>query len=146
MLDIFISSATSYVEVGGEQYEIATELQRFKLMTVTQETRHIQEDNFTTINKASYVIALASTDFVKNEILSSRAYGNTDALTAVLRGTGNEVVPTNIPLKSFYEYGIEDQRAYAAANPMAWFWCLVLIPPIAAAITGIVINVRRKYR
>lgn len=146
MFDIFTSRSTATALVGGKAHEIATDKNRFKLMTVTHELRSVQEDNYTTINRGSYVVALASTDFLKNDVLESTAYGNTDVILSTLRSTGNEVVPTNIPLKSFYEYGIEDQRAYATANPMAWFWCLVLIPPIAAAITGIVINVRRKYR
>ena len=146
MFDVFTSTATATATVNGEDHEIATELNRFKLMTVTHELRQIQEDNYTSVNRGSYVIALASTEFLKNEILDSTAYGNTDVVLSTLRNTGNEVVPTNIPLKSFYEYTVEDERAYVSSNPMVWFWCLVLIPPLAATVTGIVITVRRKYR
>ena len=146
MLDIFTTSSTAYAEIAGEQYEIATDLQRFKLMTVTQEERHVQEDNFTTINRASYVVALSSTDFVKNEMLSSRAYGNTDVLTAVLRGTGNEVVPTDVELKAFYQYEIVDSLAYKEANPQAWTAWLVIFPAVTVITVGVVVCVRRRYR
>ena len=146
MLDIFTTSSTAYAEVAGEQHEIATDLLRFKLMTVTQETRQVQEDNFTTINRASYVVALSSTDFVKNEMLSSRAYGNTDVLTAVLRGTGNEVVPTDINLKAFYEYEITDSFAYRAEKPQVWAAWLIIAPAAISLVAGVVICVRRKYR
>ena len=146
LLDIFTTSSTAYAEVAGEQYEIATELQRFKLMTLTQEERHVQEDNFTTINRASYVIALSSTDFVKNEMLSSRAYGNTDVLTAVLRGTGNEVVPTDVDLKAFYEYEIVDSFAYRAEKPQVWAVWLIVAPAVIAIAVGAVVCIRRRYR
>ena len=115
-------------------------------MTVTQEERHVQEDNFTTINRASYVVALSSTDFVKNEMLSSRAYGNTDVLTAVLRGTGNEVVPTDIDLKAFYQYEIADSFAYRAEKPQVWATWLIISPAVIAIAVGVVVCVRRRYR
>ena len=146
LLDIFTTSSTAYAEVAGEQYEIATDLLRYKLMTVTQEERHVQEDNFTTINRASYVVALSSTDFVKNEMLSSRAYGNTDVLTAVLRGTGNEVVPTDIDLKAFYQYEIADSFAYRAEKPQAWATWLIISPAVIAIAVGVAVCVRRRYR
>ncbi len=146
MLDIFTTSASAYAEVGGEQYEIATELLRFKLMTITQETRQVQEDNFTTVNRASYVVALASTDFVEDEVLSSRAYGNTDVLMSVLRNTGNEVVPTDIPLKAFYEYSVADGFAYRAEKPEAWSNWLIISPAVVAIVLGVVVCVRRRYR
>ena len=146
LLDIFTSSSTAYAEVAGEQYEIATELQRYKLMTVTQEERRVQEDNFTTINRASYVVALSSTDFVKNEMLTSRAYGNTDVLTAVLRGTGNEVVPTDVDIKAFYEYEIVDSLAYSAEKPLVWAAWLIIAPAIVAIAVGAAVCIRRRYR
>ncbi len=146
MFDVFTSTSTATANVNGKPYEVATELKRFKLMTVTHEMRSVQEDNYTSVNRGSYVVALASTEFLKNEILDSTAYGNTDVVLSALRNTGNEVVPTNIPLKSFYEYGIENEKAYLLSKPEVWFWCLILIPPIAATVTGTVITVRRKYR
>lgn len=146
MLDIFTTCSSAYAEADGEQYEIATENKRFKLMTVTQETRQVQEDNFTTVNRASYVLALASTDFVKNEILESKAYGNTDVITSALRNTGNEVVPTKIDLKAFYEYEVGDSFAYRSVKPDVWSIWLIATPAVITLAAGIVVNIRRKFR
>lgn len=146
MHTIFSSTATAIAEVGGEQYEIATEHQRFALMTITQEARQIQEDNFNAVNRASYVLALSSTDCLRNEILESRAYGNTDAITSALRNTGNEVVPTNIDLKATYVYSVGNTLAYNSAKPDAWSRWLIISPAIIAIAIGVVVNVRRKYR
>ena len=146
MFDVFTTYATAYANVAGEQYEIATEYQRFKLLTVTQETRQVQEDNFTTINRASYVISLASTDFVTNELLESKAYGNTDAITTLLRNTGNEVIPTDVELKAFYDYAVNDSFAYRAVKPDVWSIWLIATPAVIAVVAGAVINIRRRYR
>ena len=146
MLDVFTTHETAYAKVAGEQYEIATEHNRFKLMTVTQESRQVQEDNFTTINRASYVISLASTDFLKNELLESKAYGNTDVITSVLRTTGNEVVPTDIDLKAFYNYNVTDSFAYRAVKPDVWSVWLMATPAALALIVGVVVNIRRRYK
>jgi hypothetical protein len=146
MLDVFTTHSTASAFVAGSEYEIATEYNRFKLMTVTQETRQVQEDNFTTVNRASYVLALASTDFVKNELLESKAYGNTDVITSALRNTGNEVIPTDVELKAFYNYSVEDTFAYRSVNVGAWSICLVAVPAVLALVVGVVINVRRKFR
>ncbi len=145
MFPIFVTYDTANSK-AGEEVEIATEGNRFNLMTVTHETRHVQEDNYTTIDRPSYVIALSSTEFLSNDVLDSAAYGNTDAILSTLRNSGNEIIPVNIPLKSFYEYGIEDEFVYLDNDPAVWFWCLTLIPTAAAFITGTVIIIRRKFK
>ena len=146
MFDVFTTGISASANVNGEGYEVATSKNLFKLMTVTHELRQVQEDNFAAVDKASYVLALSSTDFLKNDILDSTAYGNTDVILSALRNTGSEIVPTNIPFKTFYEYGVEDTAAYESTNPLVWFWCLVAIPPVIATLTGTVITVIRKYR
>ena len=146
MHTVFMSSATAYAEIGGEQYQIATDNNRFALMTVTQETRQVQEDNFNAVNQASYVIALSSSDFARNEILESRAYGNTDVLTSTLRNLGNEVVPTNVDLKAYYQYEVEDTLAYSSIKTDAWSKWLIISPVVVALVAGVVVNVRRRYR
>ena len=145
MFSIFTTYGSASAYAGGE-VEIATEGNLFPLMTITHESRYVQEDNYTTIDRPTYVLALSSTDFVKNEVLNSTAYGNTDVILSTLRNSGSETVPANVDLKAFYEYGIEDTNAYIASNPTVWFWCLLLIPTAAVTVTGIVITVRRKYK
>ena len=146
MYDVFTTHSTAVAQIGGENYEVATEQQAFKLMTVTMETRQIQESNYNSINKASYVIALSSTDFVSNEVIDSAAYGNTDVLLATLRNAGGEAMPARVELKAFYIYSIGDDKAIAAANVEAWMWCLTLIPVFVITVTGGIIMIRRKYR
>ncbi len=146
MMDIFTSYDTASAKVQGEIVEVATEYTLFKLMTVTQEQRQIQDGSWSAINNASYVLAMGSTDFLKNDVLESTAYGNTDLLLSALRHTGNEVVAADVDLKAFYKYEIEDQAIYETAKPTVWLWCLAAIPPVLIFGTGIVITVRRKYR
>ncbi|MBQ8409047.1 MAG: Gldg family protein [Clostridia bacterium] len=146
MFDVFTTYSTASARVGSEIYEIATQYNLFKLMTVTQETRQVQDGNFSAVNQASYVVALASTDFLKNDVLDSTAYGNTDVMLSALRNMGSVALPADIELKAFYIYEMEDNAAYLQANPTVWFRCLTLIPVIAIFGIGIVINVRRRYK
>ncbi|MBE6583918.1 MAG: hypothetical protein E7649_02895 [Ruminococcaceae bacterium] len=146
MFDVFSTHSTAVAQIGGENYEVATEQRTFKLMTVTMEERLIQESNYNSINKASYVIALSSTDFVSNDILDSAAYGNTDVLLATLRNAGGEAMPARVELKPFYIYNISDKTVLATAGVKEWTLCLSLIPLAIVSIVGVVITVRRKYR
>ncbi len=146
MMDVFTSFDTASAYANGELCEVATEYTLFKLMTVTQEQRQIQDGNFSSVNNASYVISLASTDFLHNDVLNSTAYGNTDVILSTLRNTGSEAVPADIDLKAFYEYGMADQVAYSTSNPIIWFRCLLFIPFVAILSIGIVVTVRRRYK
>lgn len=146
MFDVFSTYSTAIAQIGGENYEVATEQRTFKLMTVTMEERLIQESNYNSINKASYVIALASTDFVSNDVLDSAAYGNTDVLLATLRNAGGEAMPARVELKPFYVYQMKDDAAIAASGAQAWVWCLCLIPVCTLTVAGVIVTVRRKYR
>lgn len=146
LLNIFTTHKTASALVGGEIYEIATEHNRFRLMTVTQEQRQVQDGNFSSVNQASYVLSLASTDFLKNDVLDSTAYGNTDVILSALRNTGSVALPADINLKAFYIYDVENAKAYASVNTAAWFNCLLLIPPVVIFTSGIVITIRRKYK
>ncbi len=146
MLDVFTTYNTASALTNGEVYEIATDSNLFKLMTITQESEYVQETNLTSTTQSSYVLALASTDFLTNEVLNSKSYGNTDVLLSALRNTGNETVATNLSLKGIYVYDIKDEAALKNVNAPAWLYCLVLIPPILIFSAGIVITIRRKYR
>jgi len=146
MLDIFTTYYTASALTNGEVYEIATDSNLFKLMTISQETKQLQETNLTSVTKSSYVLALASTEFLTNEVLDSKSYGNTDVLLSALRNTGNETVATNLSLKGLYVYEIKDEAAYKDCNTSAWLYCLVLIPPVLVFSAGVVITIRRKYR
>lgn len=148
LTDVFMTHDTATAYVGGEVYEIATEQSLFRLMTLTKESRIEQETNYTSIDRSSYVISLASTDFLKNDALDSSAYGNTDVILSTLRRTGGEAVPANIQLKAFYIYdmeGIIDEGAFEAeAN--TWLICLTVIPTVIALGVGSVVVIRRRKK
>ena len=147
-VDVFTSYTTASAYVEGEVYEIATEYDPFRYMTVSRESRTIQETSYTSIDKSSYVLGVSSTEFFKNELLSSAAYGNCDVLLSALRQSGTEAMPANIKLKAFYVYdmeAIEDEEVFAEqAN--TWTLCLALIPAAVALTVGAVTVIRRKTR
>lgn len=146
MVDVFSTYVSAESFVDGEVHEIATEGNLFKLMTVTQEERQIQQSNLTSVNRASYVLALSSTEFLENDCLDSTSYGNTDVVLSALRNTGSAVVPANVDLKGFYEYEIKDEFALKEQKPTVWVRALTITPAVVALAVGIVVNVRRKYR
>ncbi len=148
MFDVFSTYDTASAYAGDDVVEIATEFNLFKLMTVTKESRIIQETNYTSIDRSSYVLSLASTDFLKNDVLDSSAYGNTDVLLSALRRSGVEAVPANIRLKAFYVYDIGDvmpQEEYASMQN-AWLISLVAIPAVTAAVACAFVVIRRRLR
>ncbi len=146
--NVFSSYDTASAYVGGEIYEIAADEDLFGLMTVTKESRIKQESSYTSIDRSSYVLSLASTDFLSNDALDSAAYGNTDVILSALRRTGGEAVPANINLKAFYVYDIDG----AANNPIftsqatTWLICLTVIPAMITLCVGSVIVIRRRKR
>lgn len=146
MLDVFSTSNKASAIVDGELYENATDLNRFKLMTITREDREVQESNFSSVNKASYVVALASVDCLKNEVLESRSYGNADIIMSTLKNTSREVVPTNLEIKGLYVYAVEDETVYEKVDTNSYFKCLTLIPLAVFLCAGVFVNVRRKYK
>ena len=146
MLDVFTSYPTAFAEIDGNTYEVATEQSTFKLMTVTQESREVQESNYNIVNQSSYVLALASTDFLANDVLSASSYGNADVLLSALRNISGEAVPANVSLKTIYEYEIDDLAAYETVDVKAWSSWLTIAPLAISLAVGVVVTVRRKYR
>ena len=146
-VDVFASYDTASAYIGGELYEIATEYDPFRYMTVSRESRTIQETSYTSIDKSSYVFGVSSTEFFKNDLLASAAYGNCDVLLSALRQSGTEEMPANIKLKAFYVYEmeVEDQTKFAEQSN-TWMLCLALVPAGIALIAGTVVVVRRKTR
>ena len=146
LIDVFTAYNTSALMLGNEVYEYATDETSYKLMTVTQEIRQVQESDLSTVNVASYVIALSSTDCLKNDVLDSRAFGNTDVIMSTLKNTSREVVPTDINLKGIYEYAVEDTTVYEQIDVNAWFYCLMISPFVLLLGTGVFVTVRRRYK
>ncbi|MBR3879531.1 MAG: Gldg family protein [Clostridia bacterium] len=146
--NVFSSYDTASAYIGDEVYEIAADDNLFGLMTVTKEARIKQETNYTSIDRSSYVLSLASTDFLTNDALDSAAYGNTDVILSALRRTGGEAVPANVALKGFYIYdidGAENNPKYTA-TATTWLICLTVIPAVVTLCVGTVVVVRRRKR
>ena len=124
----------------------------FKLMTITCENRTVGEgQGYTTVNDASYVCAVGSTDFASDKLLSSNAYANTDLLLATLRSLGKEVVPVGLLFEPMYDDEMTEASAatgqvyYTEAGNTAWTVILAVIPLLACAVTGAVILIRRRF-
>ena len=145
--DVFKTGATAAVEGFGKQYQVATEQDRFNLMTISMESRTVQETNYLSTQEPSYLAVFSSTEFASDTILDSAAYGNADVLTATLRHMGREVVPANLEFKAFKNYEV-DTDAYTPdpGTLIATTVMMTLIPITICVIAGVCINVKRKYR
>jgi hypothetical protein len=118
----------------------------FRLMTITRHSRTVGEGKgYTNVNDASYVCAVASTDFASNRVLSSNAYGNTDILLQTLRQIGREVEPVGITLNPMYDAEI-DPDFYTAQSNTVYTVVLALIPAFACALAGFVVLLKRRAR
>ena len=144
IFDVFVTSEGAEAYAGGTKpAQVATANERIKLMTVSVENKHIQEDNYSTTNQAAYVLACGSTDIVQSELLQSGAYGNTDFYLTALRAIGREAVPVGLEFKPFSDDTIDTVTTAEATQYTVW---LAVVPAVAALATGIVVIVRRKNR
>lgn len=145
MYNVFTTSENAVSLVDGKVIDMASKDKRFSLMTITEEAREIQEDNYNSVNNASYVLATASTDFFTNDALNSKSYGNTDVLLSALRHTSREIVPVNIDIKPFYIYDVKQDilSQKQASNCMLLF---ALIPTTAILCVGAVVCIKRKNK
>ncbi len=143
--DVFTTSPNAQAFAGDTSNPVqnASEANRIKLMTVTEESRTKQEDNYSTINEASYVIACGSTQFAASKLLQSNSYGNTDFLLTALRAIGREPVPVGLEFKPFADDTID---TITTAEATQYTVVLAVVPALIAATAGIVIIVRRKNR
>ncbi len=147
LYDVFYGGLNSTAEVFGEQYEVTTEQKRFKLMTLSLESRTIMETNYLSTTEPSYVAVYASTEFASDTILNSAAYGNADVLAATLRTMGHEVMPADLEFKAFKKYNVDTNAYQPDAKDMLITTVFMTLLPIAACIiTGVVVTVKRRYR
>lgn len=143
IFDVFTTSAKAEAYAGGVLRESASDTNKLKLMTVSVENRTTQEDNYHTVNEASYVLACGSTDFASSALLQSNSYGNTNLLLTALRTIGKEPVPVGLEFKPFADLTID---TITTAESTQYTVVLTVVPVLVAAITGIVVIVRRKNR
>ena len=157
VFDVFRTGdqAIAYANVNGERLTDATgapvistynKQDPYRLMTITSQTRTVGEgQGYTTVNDASYVCAVGSTEFASNAVLKERAYGNTDTLLSLLRLIGREIVPVGIKWTTLYDAEI-DTEYYSQGSATVTTVFLALIPVVAFGISGLTVLVRRRTR
>ena len=145
--DVFKTSASASLEAFGKQYQVATDLSRFNLMTLSIESRTVMETNYLSTQEPSYVAVFGSTEFASDTILDSASYGNADVLTATLRHMGREVMPADLEFKAFKIYEV-DTNAYTVdiRSALGTTALMTLLPILVFTIAGVVVRVRRKFR
>ncbi len=147
LYDVFYAGLNATAEAFGEQYEVSTEQNRFKLMTLTAESRTVQETNYLTTTEPSYVAVFGSTEFASNTILDSAAYGNADVLASTLRAMGREVMPADLEFKAFKVYEVDtDVYTPEASSVIATTVCMFLLPVTLCTVVGVCVNIKRKNR
>ncbi len=108
------------------------------LMTVSRQMKVINNEYF-----SSYVLCANTASFCDDEWIISNTYGNNDVIYATLKQFGREKVPSGIEFKETANYKIEDMTT---AEADSWTVILVTVLPLAFAVVGTVICIRRKYR
>ncbi len=136
--DVFTSSANAVALANGEQVKAATNLDPFKLMTITRETQMVSNQDA----DYSYVIACASTDFVSADMLQSIVYGNSELLISTLRAVGRETIVVDLAHKPFDKTEIESMTTSQANQ---YTVILTVVPALAVIVLGVFVVVRRKY-
>ena len=136
--DVFTSHSSAKLFSGGAEVGSATEIDKYRLMTVTREQRMIDNTNA----DSSYVWACGSIDFARTEFLNSNTFGNADLLMYSLHTMGKEFVPVEIKFKIFDNTTIE---GLTTAQADQYTWTLILVPAIVMFAAGVIVIVRRKY-
>ena len=118
IFDMFSSGDTALCYVKNSDGSLALDAEgnrivgdtagKYHLMMLSHQTVTINESSNTTISDASYVCAVASTEFVSNAVLQSDSYGNTDVLLSILYEFGREAAPVGLDSKIIDTFGIEE--------------------------------------
>ena len=128
--------ALSYASKGGS--DDALDCGGSPLMTLTRQRTAHNNDYY-----SSYVLCANTALFCEDDWIVSNTYGNTDVLYASLSIFGREKVPSGIDFKETANYDIEDMTT---AEADTWTAILVSVLPVAVAVVGLVVCIRRKYR
>lgn len=135
--DVFTSTSGAVAMANGSEVARAGE-DLFKLMTITRESRQIDNTN----TDYATVMVCASTDFATEPMLSSAVYGNNDVILAAARGMGKEFIPVDLELKPFASTKISEMSTQDKNRDTA---LLAIVPAAVVIGLGIFVLVRRKY-
>ena len=142
VMEAFVTADTAVAHVNGEKVAEAT-YDPFKLMTVSQESRTVQESNSSVLHEDSYVVAFGSTEFASAEFLESASYGNADLLLSILREIGKEPVPVGMDIKPFADLSID---TITTKDATIYTVTLTLVPAVLAIAAGAIVLIRRKNK
>lgn len=140
---IFSASKKAVGMLNGEAKLTSDSNNKLGLMTITRQSRYVQEDNYgiSVADQSSYVVACGSTEFVSSALLNSNAYGNSELLMKLFYETGKENVPSSIPITLFSNTTIETLTVNRAN---AYTLILTIVPTAIVFGTGIFVIVRRR--
>lgn len=113
-----------------------TEEGTFNLLTLSRESRIINNEEY-----YSFVVVSGSSAFADSKYLLSNAYANSDIISSTMKATGREKVLADIEFKVFDDTSLDITTAQAND----WTVAMTVVFPVIAAITGLVIWVRRKH-
>lgn len=137
--DIFVSSDNASIMANGSPIKnFSTEYKFQRLMTLTRETRMIDNENV----DYAHVMVCASTDFATEKLLGSAVYGNEDVILSAARGMGKEFVAVDLQIKPFASTEISEMTTEEKNNWTTW---LAVIPSVIIVGVGVFVLVRRKY-
>ncbi len=110
--------------------------QIFNLMTLTVDTRYVDNEAHST-----YILAAGSSSFVSDSYIGGRRYANRDIMLNVMKSFGKKTVPLDISYKT-----IDDEAltiTTAAANRLTVIFTVV--PSVVVFGIGIAVYSRRRY-
>ena len=142
MFRVFSSTDNAAAYANGNKVAEATTKDPFCLMAVTQETRIINDTNYTSITDPSNVCVCGSSDFYSEKYLQSSVYGNSAVLSTLFSQFSREVVAVDLSFKPFASTEISSMTT---AQMATWTVCLTVIPTVIIFCLGIFVIVRRKY-
>ncbi len=143
MYNLFTAPVGAEAIANGAKVGESTVANPFSLMTITLEDRQIQQDNYSTIDNFSYVIACGTTSFTNAEYLSSDSIGNSELLLSLFRVIGREPVPVGIDRKPFEDYTIDSIETKDANQ---YTIVLTVVPAVLTAAVAAVVLIRRKNK
>lgn len=148
VFDVFTTPAGCVAWAGNRALNDTDDGSVYKLMTIAKETVTSAGDRngYTTVSHDSYVVAIASTDFLADELLSTNAYGNTDMLAGLLRTLGVDPMSALVDqyIKPFVETDVESDLISAATKKNTTI-VLCLLPAVVMFGSGIYVMTKRKH-
>lgn len=130
------SILTTYDTAEAMHDDAVVETGTFNLLTLSRESRIINNEEY-----YSFVVVSGSSAFADSKYLLSNAYANSDILASTMKATGREKVLADIDRKVFDDTTLDITTAQAND----WTVAMTVVFPVIAAVTGLVIWVRRKH-